>query len=79
MVRCKINCGLGILAQQKSTQEELNNHINYIHYNPVKHGYTHTVKDWEYSSFHKFVKNNLYEENCGSLRDIENILDLEFE
>ena len=62
-----------------TNQDDLNNQINYIHYNPVKHGYVHSVKDWEFSSFHKFVKQGLYEENWGSSKDVENIKDLEFE
>ncbi len=61
------------------SQEELNTHINYIHYNPVKHDYTKSVKDWEYSSFHKFVKNNLYDINWGSSEDIKSFEDLYFE
>ena len=60
-------------------QDELNNHINYIHYNPVKHGYVQNVKDWEHSSFHKFVENKLYDENWGCSADIENIKNLDFE
>ena len=61
------------------SQEELNNHIDYIHYNPVKHGYVKNVKDWEFSTFHKFVKNNLYDENWGSGKDIDNIKIMDFE
>ena len=61
------------------SQEELNNHINYIHYNPVKHGYVECVKDWVYSSFHKFVENNLYDINWGSSKDVENLKNLDFE
>ena len=61
------------------SQDELNNHINYIHYNPVKHGYAKQVKDWEYSSFHKFVKNNMYDNNWGSSTDIDTIKDFNFE
>lgn len=30
-------------------------HVEYIHYNPVKHGLVSTPKDWEYSSFHQYV------------------------
>ena len=60
-------------------EEELNNQINYIHYNPVKHGLVNNVCDWQYSSFHKFVKQGLYENDWGSLKDIENIKDLDFE
>lgn len=60
-------------------QEDLNNQIDYIHYNPVKHELVQKVKDWNYSSFHKFVKQSLYEDNWGSLIDIENIQNLNFE
>ena len=42
---------------------ELNKLTDYIHYNPVKHGYVKTVKEWQYSSFLKYVKQGLYEEN----------------
>ena len=61
------------------SQEELNNHINYVHYNPVKHGYVKCVKDWVYSSFHKFVEDKFYDKNWGSPNDIENIKNLDFE
>ena len=57
----------------------MNNQINYIHYNPVKHGYVKSLKDWKYSSFHKFVKKGLYDINWGSNTDIKEIIDLDFE
>jgi putative transposase len=31
-------------------------HTDYIHYNPVKHGLVGRVRDWPYSSFHRFVR-----------------------
>lgn len=31
-------------------------HVEYIHYNPVRHGLVRAPKDWEYSSFHKYVR-----------------------
>ena len=34
---------------------EFSRHIDYIHYNPVKHSHVKQVKDWPYSSFHRFV------------------------
>ena len=60
-------------------EKDLENQINYIHYNPVKHGLVNSVRDWEYSSFHKFVKNGFYENNWGSSKDIENIKNLNYE
>lgn len=43
--------------------------MNYVHINPVKHGYVKRVVDWEYSTFHRYVKLGLYDEIWGS--DIE--------
>ncbi|MCM1338677.1 MAG: transposase [Muribaculaceae bacterium] len=60
-------------------EEELNNQIDYIHYNPVKHGYAQNVKDWKHSSFHKFVTQGYYKETWGSFEDTKNIQHLDFE
>jgi len=34
-------------------------HVDYIHFNPVKHGLVERVGDWPYSSFHRFVQQGL--------------------
>jgi putative transposase len=34
-------------------------HVDYIHWNPVKHGLTEHVADWPHSSFHKYVRQGL--------------------
>ena len=60
-------------------EDDLNKHLDYIHYNPVKHGYVKAVKDWEYSSFHEFVRENLYEINWGNNTDIKDIIDMNIE
>jgi putative transposase len=31
-------------------------HVDYIHFNPVKHGLVSRVRDWPHSSFHQYVK-----------------------
>jgi putative transposase len=31
-------------------------HVDYIHFNPVKHGHARQVRDWPFSSFHRWVK-----------------------
>jgi len=36
------------------------NHFDYIHFNPVKHGWVTRVKDWPYSSFHRAVAQGIY-------------------
>ena len=35
---------------------DLTRHIDYIHYNPVKHGLVSRVRDWPHSSFHAYVE-----------------------
>lgn len=35
-------------------------HLDYIHYNPVKHGLVENVEDWEWSSFHRYVNLGWY-------------------
>ena len=35
-------------------------HIDYIHWNPVKHGWVQYVKDWPHSSFHRYVNQGIY-------------------
>ena len=38
-------------------------HVDYIHYNPVKYGCVKQVMDWKYSSFHRAVKWGIYPYN----------------
>jgi putative transposase len=35
-------------------------HVDYIHFNPVKHGHVARVADWRYSSFHRMVRLGVY-------------------
>jgi putative transposase len=37
-------------------EADLETHVNYVHYNPVKHGWVTRVADWPYSSFHRYVR-----------------------
>jgi putative transposase len=37
-------------------EEDFNRHVDYIHINPVKHGYVQRAADWQFSSFHRYVK-----------------------
>lgn len=41
-------------------------HMDYIHYNPVKHGLVTRVEDWPYSSFARCVEKGWYEANWGT-------------
>lgn len=52
-------------------EKDLQRHIDYIHYNPVKHGLAESAENWPWSTYHPFLKNGLY----GKLNDFENIAD----
>jgi putative transposase len=39
---------------------DLNNHINYIHFNPVKHGIVNSPFDWKFSSIHKYINDGVF-------------------
>jgi putative transposase len=40
-------------------------HIDYIHFNPVKHGLVTRVSDWPHSSFHRYVRSGLLPQDWG--------------
>jgi len=46
--------------------EDLARHMDYIHYNPVKHGHARSVADWPYSTFHRLVKRGVYAPDWGA-------------
>ena len=47
-------------------EQDFNRHMDYIHYNPVHHRLVAKVKDWQYSSFHRYVQRGVYDVNWGS-------------
>jgi len=50
---------------------DLHRHLDYIHWNPVKHGYVKRVIDWPYSTFHQFVSKGLYPSDWGGINEDE--------
>lgn len=36
-------------------ERDLAAHVDYVHFNPVKHGHAMRAADWPYSTFHRFV------------------------
>lgn len=58
-------------------ERDLQRHLDYIHWNPVKHAYVKRVMDWPYSTFHRFVNNGIYPTDWGGINEGE-IVDLDF-
>ena len=51
-------------------ERDLQAHVEYIHYNPVKHGLVTRPAAWPYSSFHRYVRQGIYEPDWGASEDI---------
>lgn len=47
-------------------EADFQRHLDYIHYNPVKHGYVINPGDWPWSSFRSHVGRGLYVPDWGS-------------
>ena len=46
-------------------------HVEYIHFNPVKHGLVMRSADWPYSSFHRFVRDGIVPADWGVHADVD--------
>jgi len=46
-------------------EADLRNHLDYLHWNPVKHGLVQRVADWPWSSFHRYVAQGDYPPDWG--------------
>ena len=50
---------------------DLARHVDYIHFNPVKHGYVSRVSDWPHSSFPRYVaRGQLPADWGGDMREV---------
>jgi putative transposase len=46
-------------------QADFNRHMDYIHWNPVRHGLVQIPIDWPWSTFHRFVRAGIYPADWG--------------
>ncbi len=60
-------------------ENDLYKHLDYIHFNPVKHKLVSSLMDYKYSTFEKFVKLGFYEKDWCNFGDKNQINDLDFE
>jgi len=57
-------------------EEDLHRCLDYIHYNPVKHGYVKNPSDWKSSTFQRYVNQGYYDINWGCSGEPEAIKEL---
>ncbi|WP_051463707.1 REP-associated tyrosine transposase [Leptolyngbya sp. PCC 6406] len=55
---------------QIRNEADFSQHVDYIHYNPVKHGLVDKPRDWPYSSFHRYVADGAYSVDWGATEAI---------
>jgi putative transposase len=48
-------------------EDDFMRHLDYLHYNPVKHGLVQRVKQWPFSTFHRHVDAGIYPANWGTM------------
>ena len=69
--RVSIGCGLGFTWQPRfwehllRDEDDWRRHVDYIHYNPVKHGLARAPGDWPYSTFGRAVARGWYRPDWG--------------
>ncbi len=51
-------------------EDDLVRHVDYIHFNPVKHGNVQRVGDWPYSTFHRYVRDGIYTSDWSGAVDM---------
>ena len=54
-------------------ERDFEKHLDYLHFNPVKHGQVARVQDWPYSTFHRWVERGVYSTDWagGDIRDFD--------
>jgi putative transposase len=52
-------------------EDDLERHVDYIHFNPVKHGWVLRARDWPYSSLHRYVREGVVGADWGISAAIE--------
>ncbi|MGI4719803.1 MAG: REP-associated tyrosine transposase [Janthinobacterium lividum] len=55
---------------------DMKRHVDYIHFNPVKHGLVRSAAEWPYSTFKRFVRDGVYAPDWGGNPACD---DMEFE
>jgi putative transposase len=46
-------------------------HVDYIHYNPVKHGWVSRAVDWPHSTLHGYIERGILPEDWGGEAQVD--------
>jgi len=45
---------------QIGDERDLQRHVDYVHYNPLKHGLVERLEDWPWSTYHRYLRDGFY-------------------
>lgn len=51
-------------------QNDMNRHVDYVHYNPVKHGLVRAAREYAHSSFADYVREGIYGMDWGDTEEM---------
>lgn len=54
---------------QLRDEKDFARHVDYIHFNPVKHGHAQHAADWPYSTFHRYARDGAYVQDWAGVKD----------
>ncbi len=60
-------------------EEDLEHHFDYIHWNPIKHGYVQRPEEWLNSTYRFWLDREFYESGWVWLKEQDNIIGMEME
>jgi putative transposase len=60
-------------------ESDLARHFDYIHWNPVKHGFVNQPERWPYSTFQDWMDKGYYKTGWDWSEELENLTGMEFE
>lgn len=60
-------------------ENDLYKHLDYIHYNPIKHSFVTKAIDYPYSSFKNFVSKGYYDKDWCNFEDKNKVNELDYE
>ena len=60
-------------------EKDIERHFDYIHWNPIKHGYVHRPEDWPHSTYAHWLKLGYYGLEWGRGEEPLGIAEIDFE
>jgi putative transposase len=54
-------------------EADLERHVDYIHYNPVRHGHAAHAGDWPFSTFWRYAREGIYSADWGGVPELGDI------